>query len=453
MLVDLDAKSKALEEHRALALARPVSLSRKNFMADLRLKDVFTPGGQPSITYVSRGHLGLEKRVLEALHRGFAINVVTGSTKSGKTVLCNHVLNQHGDSVTIEGGQVRSEGDFWDQISYTLELGSQRTRKSSGVSSDTLEGSVSVDMLPIKSGMKASKGSGKITERSITYNINSQRAALDALLDKSVSLLVDDFHYIEKDTQRAIIRALKGAVFKGLSVILLAVPHRAFDPMTVEQELEGRFKHVEIPTWDINDLLLIPEQGFDALNVASTNELNRRICDEGFSNPLLVQEICSELCIKCGIYSKSTQRQALDGSLLEDALTEIAKSKGFPKYSKLRSGPDAKKKRTLRKFKDGRSQDKYSAILTALATLGPRPRTEYEDLRVALQALLKPESMPAKHEITSALSNMGKVAKEKIEGEPPLEWVESEDALIITDPFLLFYMKWAANHHAPGSQS
>ena len=33
---------------------------------NLQLKDVFTPGGQPSVTYVSRSHLGLEQKVMEA---------------------------------------------------------------------------------------------------------------------------------------------------------------------------------------------------------------------------------------------------------------------------------------------------------------------------------------------------------------------------------------------------
>lgn len=84
-------------------------------------------------------------------------------------------------------------------------------------------------------------------------------------------------------------------MFKGLAVILLAVPHRAFNPMTAEQELEGRFKHVEIPPWDMDDLLQIPSRGFEALNVKNDPRLNRRICEEGFGNPLLVQEICSEL--------------------------------------------------------------------------------------------------------------------------------------------------------------
>ncbi len=422
-------------------------------MDKIKLKDVFTPGGQPSITYVGREHLGLDTLVAEALHRGYAINVVTGSTKSGKTVLCNHVLDQHGDNVTIEGGQVRSEDDFWKQIAYTLDVGAQRVRRSSGTSSGggDIGGELSVPGAKI-SGKKTSTES-RLVERSITYNVNAQRASLDHLVEKSVSLLVDDFHYIEKSVQKSIIRALKGAVFKGLSVILLAVPHRAFDTMTVEQELEGRFKHIEIPPWDTSDLLLIPVKGFAALNISSSSQFNQRICEEGFGNPLLVQEICSEICIKNGIFYRLNETKPIDESKLDVALEEIAKSKGFPKYSKLRQGPDAKKKRIVREFRDGRKQDKYSAILTALAMLGPKPRTEYDEIRAALNQLLTPSAMPAKHEITSALSNMSKVAKDKIEGEPPLEWVDGDDALIITDPFLLFYMKWAEDHSAPGSNS
>lgn len=172
----------------------------------------------------------------------------------------------------------------------------------------------------------------------------------------------------------------------------------------------------------------------------------------GFGNPLLVQEICSELCIKSGIFGDIGSPQKLDSSLLEAALGDIAQSKGFPKYSKLKAGPDARKKRQLRNFKDGTMQDKYSAILTAVAALGPKTRTSYDDIRSSLQSLLLSSSMPAKHEITSALINMTKIAKEKIEGEPPIEWVSSEDSLVITDPFLLFYMKWATHHDAPGSE-
>ena len=296
------------------------------------------------------------------------------------------------------------------------------------------------------------KGQLRTTERSIKYEVSLPKACLDELVRADISLLVDDFHYIPGDDQKGIIQALKGSVFKGLSVILLAVPHGAFDPMTVEQEVEGRFKHIEIPPWDESDLLLIPERGFEALNIINDSALNQAICREGFRNPLLVQEICTELCIKNDIFETCANPTRLDSAKLPETLSNIAKSKGFPKYSKLKAGPDARKKRQLRNFKDGSSHDKYAAILKAIAAIGPKSRTTYEEIRTSLQNLLVTSSMPAKHEITSALVNMSKIAREKIDGEPPIEWVGSDDALVITDPFLLFYMKWAEHHDAPGAQ-
>lgn len=95
----------------------------------LKLKDVFTPGGIPSITYVDRQGLQLEEKIRNALVRGFAINVVTGPTKSGKSVLCHRVLGER-KLITVEGGQVQSEEEFWSHIAHQLSLVSESTTAS-----------------------------------------------------------------------------------------------------------------------------------------------------------------------------------------------------------------------------------------------------------------------------------------------------------------------------------
>lgn len=161
--------------------------------------------------------------------------------------------------------------------------------------------------------------------------------------------------------------------------------------------------------------------------------------------------MCSELCLKNKVYEEQEVARHINAEKLSEALAEIAQSKGFPKYSKLKAGPEAHKERQVRSFKDGSAHDKYSAIMEAVAAVGPKPRTSYDEIRSSLRNLLVESSMPAKHEVTAALAHMSRIAREKIQGEPPLEWVGSEDALVITDPFLLFYMKWATNQAAPGS--
>ncbi len=85
------------------------------------LKDVFAPGGMPSVTYVGREHLELEAKIERAVARGFSFNVVTGPTKSGKSVLCHRVLDAK-RLVTMEGGQVSSSSEFWEQLAHRLKV-------------------------------------------------------------------------------------------------------------------------------------------------------------------------------------------------------------------------------------------------------------------------------------------------------------------------------------------
>lgn len=417
-------------------------------MAKLQLKDVFTPGGLPSVTYVGREHLELEKKIANARAKGYAFNVVTGPTKSGKSVLCHKVLSDR-KLVVVEGGQIKTENDFWDHVAFQLNIAATATKGRSDTITSTIaaEGGFGIPTVA------NAKLAGTATEAdqnnsSLTYNNVSMLASIKKLVETGTALLVDDFHYLDSAVQKGVIQSLKGAVFKGLTVFLLAVPHRAFDPITVENEVEGRFKHIEIPEWTLEDLKLIPGKGAPALRVKFSSKSVDDICSEAFGNPLLVQEACSEFCLANSVYETQDVEKKLDDKLLAPAFTEIAQSKGFPKFEKLKKGPNPRKERQPRNLKNGQSEDIYSVIMSAIASLGPKAKTKYDEIRSAMKDMLADgEQMPQKNEITSALSHMTKIAKEKIQGEPPLEWVKGEDVLVITDPFLLFYMKWAINEN------
>jgi hypothetical protein len=70
-------------------------------------------------------------------------------------------------------------------------------------------------------------------------------------------------------------------------------------------------------------------------------------------------------------------------------LANVAASKGFPKYNKLKSGPQTRTERLPRRLKSGGTADIYEAILLALAKLGPKEQTSYDELRGALKDLLE----------------------------------------------------------------
>lgn len=421
-----------------------------------RLKQVFTPGGLPTVTYVNRENSGLEKQLRSALAKGHSIICVTGSTKSGKTVLCRTVLKESG-AVWLQGGRITSEEDFWSQLAHELSLPSEVTTLTGGELGTSGElgvgGSIGLGANKLTGSLKFGTNDKKSAAESNKSVRALQLSTLQTMTKSNRALVVDDFHYIEPAIQKRIVQSLKSEVFDGLEVILLAVPHRGFDPISVEKEMEGRFTQISIPVWSEEELRSIPVAGFSALNVSVNGSIVDRMISESFASPILVQNFCSELCLRNDVTATVDEIKELDGSSLDLIFEETAKQFGFPNYEKLRKGPQSRKDRQKRKYKNGSEGDVYSAILLAIGKTGPKLETTYDQIRSALRDILAEGTIPQKHEVVKALSQMTRIAKKEIEGEPILEWVQSDGKLYITDPFLLFFMKWSSQHHIGQSQS
>ena len=70
---------------------------------DLPTRDgVFVAGGQPTITYVPRSELHIERGLARAVAAPNQIVSLSGPTKCGKTVLCRRVLGQDREYVWVE---------------------------------------------------------------------------------------------------------------------------------------------------------------------------------------------------------------------------------------------------------------------------------------------------------------------------------------------------------------
>src|ERR1700748_2499294 len=87
----------------------------------MRAGEVFVPGGQPGVTYTSREleARALEDRLADFLQDERSVVVVTGPTKSGKTVLLEHALP---DRVYVPCGRMRSLEDVWACIAAELDV-------------------------------------------------------------------------------------------------------------------------------------------------------------------------------------------------------------------------------------------------------------------------------------------------------------------------------------------
>jgi hypothetical protein len=265
----------------------------------VRLSDVFVAGGLPVITYISRDEYSLESAMQDYLDARYKLLSISGSTKSGKTVLVRRTIPKQ-EGFWIPGGQVNDLNSFWEIVlektgGYTSlnETHSENRNTLSGreMTASIKPGGMGGD---IKSQFNESEQAG--TSQTFGRTISPASSAISQLMHHRRPLVVDDFHYIDKTVQQSIIRSLKDPVFEGLPVILITVPHRAFDVIRVEKEMTGRVKQLQIPAWRVSELEKIAELGFKALNVCCNHKLIRKLSEEAFESPHLMQDFCAALC-------------------------------------------------------------------------------------------------------------------------------------------------------------
>jgi hypothetical protein len=271
---------------------------------EYKLKEVFSRG-MPTITYVDRSRLGLEKILQGAVFKGYTIVAVTGPSKCGKPVLRKRVVPDN-VVIKVEGGHVSTEDDFWETIRSQLELPTVSSSAATKQTSSLSEAGSSIGPSIPKLTGKTSKTSQASLVETRHFNGAQKAALLENLRDSGKVLAIGDFHYIARELRSSIVRALKGPVFDGLSVIMLSVPYRAFDVLSAEAEMEGRFTHIAIPKWSDDDLLRIGILGFPAMGLEVNPKIMDALAKESLGSPLLMQSLCAQVCAYNDVFTTET---------------------------------------------------------------------------------------------------------------------------------------------------
>ena len=187
----------------------------------LKASDVFVPGGLPQATYIARKDLRLEDRLLNAAATEHRLITLTGPTKSGKTVLARKIFPEN-QAIWINSGSLNTEDELWSIVVDRLGYFTSHEVNEAQITEATIEASGSVgSAVP---GLKAefhvtprlqqSRSSGKSHSRTLP----AKTTALKGLSDLRVPLVIDDFHYLPREVQGSVVRAIKPLVFDpGLS--------------------------------------------------------------------------------------------------------------------------------------------------------------------------------------------------------------------------------------------
>jgi hypothetical protein len=303
-----------------------------------------------------------------------------------------------------------------------------------------------------KTQESAKEAKGRAT--AATFTTATARVAVEGLLAARKVLVIDDFHYIPPEVQSEIIRALKPAVFQGLQVVLVLIPHRMHEAARAEMDVDGRTVTISIPDWQPVELFSIAESGFQSLQVSFAPSTVDTLVQESFRSPHLMQDFCSSVCVQSGIREAHRGNGPLPVVRIPEPHDEFfrAFAEGISPeaFRALRRGPE-RTNRKDRELNAGGTCDTYEAVLLALHELEGQTPVDWSRLRRALQQLLR--EIPQQHEVTRALEKMDEIAKKR-EGEPVIDYHDGE--LHIVDPFFRYFLKWdtsirdEASKQAPG---
>lgn len=441
----------------------------------LKVANVFVPGKLPQLTYNPRADLELEQHLEDFLDEGGAILTVAGPTKTGKSVLLRRTIDQ---PIWCDGEGIGSVGALWELIADELRLYTQlevatSASETGGGSLATKAGVEQIATVTAQAQYSATDTSG--TKFTVSRPLVS--VVKEAISTSGRPLVIDDFHFVDRDVQRQIVRALKPVVLAGVPVIFASISHRVQDVVSAEPDMTGRVVPLKIPFWSEDELLFIARKGFEALGVADPDErLARVLAAESYGSPHLMQKFCRELCKENGIRMQQKRSVTLnapdDWPAFFRAQVEHASRDWF---ERLLNGPQERgKKRNQWQVKGNGTLDGYGLTLRAIAETGPQLDLTKDQIRRVVEQMVDGAG-PASHQTTRYLQRMSLIAakrksdplptEEELDAEsvdtevpadvqPVLEYMDDDpnSRVHIADPYFAFFLRWGSSaylHNAP----
>ncbi len=415
-------------------------------MKPINYYDVFVPGGIPTLTYNPRSTYNLESKVMAARENICKLMIVTGQTKIGKTVLVEKMYDRT-QAVWIDGGSVSSEESFWeiiaDQLDVTTDINQSETLDVGAMFEIGLEGQINFVFANATPSGKLGFSRTKIKSMSEGRTISTKTAAIQYISKNKVPIVVDDFHYIDRSIQTAIVRALKSPIMHGLPVIFIAIPNRKFDVIKVEREMTGRIEIFDIPVWRDDELKQIAEVGFKSLNVRLPEKVQDSMVREAMGSPHLMQEFCKAICQKNRIDKSAKTTIIVSENIDLPALfSNIAINSGRSLFEKLARGPRPRSDRIERTLKSGEITDIYGVIMEALLKMKPGIESiAYDKFRGYIRDVISSD-LPQFGEVSRVLEKIAEISYNDGASTPVVDWDKDDAVLTITDPFFAFYLRW-----------
>jgi hypothetical protein len=407
-----------------------------------KTSEVFVAGRSPTVTYNPRNDRHLETEVFEYREQSGKALSVSGPSKSGKTVLIERIFPKM-SAVWVEGGDLSSAENFWHRVADGLGLFEEIKESTERGTQRTKAGGIELGV----PGLARGSGQGSRSSSSSEATERARRRPLpdlvrDALDRQPRPVVIDDFQYVPQTVRRQIARAIKTLITRT-HVVLIAVPHEAFEPVRAEPDMDGRVWQVRVQPWSVSELAYIAREGFKALRIVDgREEIGRLLAETSYGAPFLMQQLSHDYALTLGVRQTAEEDvPAIEPGDWGQFFSRAAERTKPGVFDKLLRGPDPRgQERTKRRFKTiNATTDVYGAVLFALSKVGVETPVSYRELVRALQTSL--HEAPQSNQITSALRHMSDIAfNSRGSSDPALDFKGGE--VHVMDPFLAFYLDY-----------
>ena len=414
----------------------------------MKARDIFTPGRFPSHTFVD-DHLITKKTTLEnALDTGSMLISISGPSKSGKTVFIEESIGKD-KIIQVTGAGITSVAALWRRVFDILGTDIPTAKTQTAGTSNGFGGkaAASGNLIFAKGSAELNASHLSTDGESITTDITTDylQLLISELADKDLTIFIDDFHYISRETQSEIAKQIKEAIRSNVKFIVASVPYHADDVIRSNPDLRGRIVSIDFGYWHQVHLKKIAEKGFSALGVTFDHSMIQMFSEQAAGSPQLMQYLCLNACYAIGVRERTSGANSLpmNKPLLETICKSTVLSTDYSSVvEKMIDGPRIRgSDRISHALKDGSNGDVYTLLIRCLALDPPQLTLRYDDLVVRVKSLCS-SSPPSGSSITGACSHMAKIANDSA-GESIIEWDGANDVLDVRDPYLLFYIRWA----------
>ncbi len=413
----------------------------------MNANEIFTPGTLPKYTYYERPDLNLEQKLLDAVDTPGIIAAVSGPSKSGKTVLCETVVGLN-SMLLVTGGGIDNEDALWRRIRSKLKVPALSSSSTGAVKSREISADAKAGisfLAKAEAGLNGKIARSEEEQAVLQFDPISGAELIQRVKEAGKTLVVDDFHYIDRGIQSSIVEQFKEAARAGCTIVVVSVPHRSDDVIRANPDLRGRVRIVEVTYWSKSELLNIPKLGFPRLNLNLAESVISRLAEESLSSPQLMQSLCLDLCRAKGIdeaLPTLTNFDISDNDLTDTLRSVASASSCQTALDILEKGPRVRgTDRKAFTLQDGTVGDVYTVVLRAIATGEPRLTLKYSEIRDRTALITRGEG-PSGSSITSTLGQMEEAAKEMKQGDRVIEWDVEKETLNFPDPYFLYYLRW-----------